>query len=120
MRHWQQQGVYHVENSRTQQQLPLYYQIVEDYHQNRVRLDIRHNLRRRLTQPLLIVHGDEDETVPVQRAHQLKEWKPEAELLLLPGVTHNFGGAHPWPAAELPTEARQAAEATAVFLHRVL
>ncbi|QNH61183.1 alpha/beta hydrolase family protein [Hymenobacter sediminicola] len=120
MQHWQQQGVYHVENTRTKQQLPLYYQIVEDYHQNRLRLDIAHNLRRKLRQPLLIVHGDQDETVPVERAHELKGWKPEAELVLLPAVTHNFGGGHPWQQAELPNEAQQAAEATVEFLRRVV
>ncbi|RPD45220.1 alpha/beta fold hydrolase [Hymenobacter sediminis] len=120
MQHWQQQGVYYVENSRTKQQLPLYFQIVEDYHQNRLRLDIPHNVRRKLRQPLLILHGDQDETVPVQRAHELKSWKPEAELAILPGVTHNFGGSHPWPSPELPTQALTAAEVTMEFLGRVL
>jgi uncharacterized protein len=121
MQQWQQQGVFHVENSRTGQQLPLYFQIVEDYHRNRLRLDIRHNLRRKLRgRPLLIVHGDQDETVPLQRAYQLKEWQPAAELVILPSVTHNFGGGHPWQPTELPTEARQAAEVTVEFLRRVL
>ncbi|WP_139923641.1 S9 family peptidase [Hymenobacter sp. DG01] len=120
MQHWQQQGVYYVENSRTKQQLPLYFQIVEDYHQNRLRLDIPHNVRRKLRQPLLILHGDQDETVPVQRAHELKSWKPEAELAILPGVTHNFGGGHPWPSPELPAQALTAAEVTMEFLSRVL
>ncbi|MFD2786661.1 alpha/beta hydrolase family protein [Hymenobacter rubripertinctus] len=116
MTQWQQQGVFHVENSRTKQQLPLYFQIVEDYHQHRLRLDIRHNLRRKLRgRPLLIIHGDQDETVPLARAHQLQQWQPAAELLVLPGVTHNFGGAHPWPSAQLPDQTRQAAEATAAF-----
>lgn len=119
MEHWQQQGVLHVENTRTGQQLPLRYQIVEDYHQNRRRLDIRHNVRRKLRgRPLLVVHGDQDETVPVDRAHELKAWQPAAELLVLPGVTHNFGGAHPWPATTLPAEAQQAAEVTVEFLRR--
>ncbi|TGE14193.1 alpha/beta hydrolase family protein [Hymenobacter elongatus] len=120
MQHWQQQGVFHVENSRTKQQLPLYYQIVEDYHQNRLRLDIRHNVRRKLRQPLLIAHGEQDETVALARAHELHTWKPDAELLVLPAVTHNFGGAHPWPAPDLPAESQQAAEATVAFLRRVL
>ncbi|WP_022823093.1 alpha/beta hydrolase family protein [Hymenobacter norwichensis] len=120
MQQWQQQGVYHVENSRTKQQLPLYYQIVEDYHTNRLRLDIPHNVRRHLRKPLLILHGDQDETVSVQRAHELKIWKPDAELVVLPGVTHNFGGGHPYSASELPTQAQQAAEATVAFLRRVL
>lgn len=120
MQQWEQQGVYYVENSRTKQQLPLYYQIVEDYHTNRLRLDIPHIVRRKLQQPLLVLHGDQDETVPVQRAHELKAWKPDAELLLLPAVTHNFGGSHPWQSKHLPTDAQQAAAATIDFLHRTL
>ena len=120
MQQWQQQGVYHVENSRTKQQLPLYYQIVEDYHTNRLRLDIPHIVRRKLYQALLILHGDQDETVSVQRAHELKNWKPDAELVLLSGVTHNFGGGHPYCSPELPLEAQQAAESTVDFLRRVL
>ena len=119
MLQWQQQGVYHVENSRTKQQLPLYYQIVEDYHANRLRLDIPHIVRRKLHKPLLVVHGDQDETVPVARAYELKSWKPNAELQILLAVTHNFGGAHPWTAKELPTAAKQAADTTVKFLRRV-
>ncbi|MCR5889395.1 alpha/beta hydrolase [Hymenobacter sp. J193] len=121
LQQWQQQGVFHVENSRTGQQLPLYFQIVEDYHRNRLRLDIRHNVRRKLQgRPLLVVHGEQDETVPVQRAYELREWYPAAELAVLPGVTHNFGGAHPWQSNELPDQARQTAETTLAFLRRVL
>ena len=116
MADWQQKGVLHVENSRTKQQLPLYYQLVENYYENQNRLDIEQNLRQRLgSRPVLIVHGDQDETVPLARARQLHEWQPAAELRVLPGATHNFGGAHPWQSAELPEQARQAAEATAEF-----
>ncbi|TGD82635.1 alpha/beta hydrolase family protein [Hymenobacter wooponensis] len=121
MQHWEKEGVFHVENSRTKQQLPLYFQIVEDYHQNRLRLDIPHNVRRKLrNRPTLIVHGDQDETVAVQKAHELKSWHPEAELAILPGVTHNLGGGHPWLQASLPTEAHQTADVTIEFLRRVL
>lgn len=121
MQHWQQQGVFHVENSRTKQQLPLYYQIVEDYHTNRLRLDIPHNVRRKLrNHPLLIVHGDQDETVSLDRARELKSWQPAAELAILPGVTHNFGGGHPWPTDALPAEAQQTADITIDFLRRTL
>ncbi|RFP65866.1 alpha/beta fold hydrolase [Hymenobacter lapidiphilus] len=121
MTHWQQKGVMHVENSRTRQQLPLYYQLVENYYQNRPRLNIEQNLRQRLhDRPVLILHGDQDETVPLDRARQLHEWQPAAELKVLPAATHNFGGAHPWPSAELPEQAKQAAEATAEFFEQNL
>ncbi|MBF9224027.1 alpha/beta hydrolase family protein [Hymenobacter ruricola] len=115
---WVRTGVLHVPNTRTGQQLPLHYQIVEDYHRNRPRLDIAHNVRRKLRQPLLLVHGTEDETVNVAAAHALHALRPEAELLLVPGATHMFGGAHPWASPELPEPARFIAERTADFFLR--
>ena len=115
---WQRTGVLYVPNTRTGQQLPLHYQIVEDYHTNRARLDIPHNVRRKLHQPLLIVHGDQDETVAVAAAHALHRLKPRAELLLVSDAGHMFGGAHPWPETELPAPARHIAEATAAFFKR--
>ncbi|HEX8657938.1 MAG TPA: alpha/beta fold hydrolase, partial [Hymenobacter sp.] len=115
---WQRTGVLHVPNTRTGQQLPLHYQIVEDYLANRSRLDIPHNVRRRLHQPLLLVHGDDDETVPLEAAHALHQLRPNAELLVVPGATHMFGGAHPWPAATLPEPARLIAEHTVEFFQR--
>jgi dienelactone hydrolase len=115
---WERTGVIQVPNARTGVALPMHYQIVENYHANRPRLDIPHNVRRKLRQPLLIIHGDEDETVNVAAAHALQQLKPDAELLLVPGATHMFGGAHPWPNAELPAPARHIAEATAEFFKR--
>ena len=114
MEQWRQDGVQYIDNSRTKQRMPLYYQLAEDFLQNRARLDIPTRVRE-LPQPLLIVHGDADETLPVQMAHELKAWKPDTELLILPGATHNFGGAHPWPAAQLPEAAQVAADATVTF-----
>ena len=115
---WQRTGVLHVPNLRTGQQLPLHFQIVEDYVTNRPRLDIPHNVRRKLRQPLLLVHGDQDETVPVAAAHALRQLKPDAELLLVPQATHMLGGAHPWPDDQLPEAAQFVAERTADFFLR--
>jgi pimeloyl-ACP methyl ester carboxylesterase len=117
---WARTGLLHVPNTRTGQQLPLHYQLMEDYQANRPRLDITHNVRHRLHQPLLIIHGDADETVNVAAAHTLHQLRPDAELLLLPGATHMFGGAHPWPQAELPAPAQTVVEATAAFFERQL
>ena len=75
-------------------------------------------MRRKLHQPLLIVHGDQDETVAVDAAHALHRLKPQAELLLVSDATHMFGGAHPWIETELPAPARRIAEATAAFFKR--
>ena len=115
---WARSGVLHVPNTRTGQQLPIYYQAVENYYAHRLRLDIAHIVRRKLRQPLLLVHGDQDETVDVAAVHRLHQLRPDAELLLLPGTTHMFGGAHPWLSGELPADARRVAEATADFFER--
>jgi pimeloyl-ACP methyl ester carboxylesterase len=92
----------------------MYYQIADDYHANLARLDLP-RLVPQLRQPLLIVHGDPDETVPLGAAHELLARKPDAELLVVPGAGHMFGGSHPWAAPELPPLARLVAERTATF-----
>jgi dipeptidyl aminopeptidase/acylaminoacyl peptidase len=112
---WQQDGVLHVPNARTGQQLPMYYQIVEDFHRNPTRLDLP-ALMPGLRQPLLLIHGDQDETVPVAAVHQLHAGQPTAEVLVVPGANHVFGGAHPWPEARLPAQVELVAERTAAFL----
>jgi hypothetical protein len=49
-----------------------------------------------ITVPWLIVHGRDDETVPASEAERLSSLAgPNAELLILDGVNHSFGGKHP-------------------------
>ncbi|MGI4873595.1 MAG: alpha/beta hydrolase family protein [Janthinobacterium lividum] len=112
--HWQQAGVVYVPNARTGQQLPMHYQIFEDYTAHRPRFDLP-ALMPGLRQPLLLIHGDQDETVPLAAAHQLQAAQPTAELLVVPGAGHQFGGAHPWPSSQLPAPAQLIAERTAAF-----
>ena len=114
---WQRAGVLYVPNSRTGQQLPMYYQIAEDYYKNRARLDLP-QLVPQLRQPLLLVHGDPDETVPLSAAETLLAAKPDAELFIVPGAGHMFGGSHPWPAPALPPLAQLVAEHTATFFRQ--
>ncbi|WP_299823715.1 alpha/beta fold hydrolase [uncultured Pontibacter sp.] len=117
MEAWKQEGVQWVLNGRTGQKMPLYYQIVEDFEKNRHRLDIP-NVILNMRQPLLLIHGEEDETLPIQMAHNLKRWKPDAELNLLPQADHSFGGSHPYEAEELPAAAKAAADLTIDFFRK--
>lgn len=97
---WEHTGVDHYTNSRTGQQMPLYFQLYEDYQANKDRLDIITAVRR-LTIPLLVCHGTNDEAVPVAAAHRICEAATEAELFLLPS-DHVFGRKHPWTEGHLP------------------
>ena len=114
---WEQDGVIYVPNTRTGQQLPMHYQIFEDYTTHRARFDLP-ALMPHLRQPVLLVHGDQDETVPLTAAHQLQAGLPAAELLVVPGAGHQFGGAHPWPGPGLPAAAQLVAERTVAFFEQ--
>ena len=44
----------------------------------------------RFTGPVLIVHGDEDETVPVEYGIRAAERYRDCKLVLIPGDTHCY------------------------------
>jgi fermentation-respiration switch protein FrsA (DUF1100 family) len=69
-----------------------------------------------MKQPLLAFHGTEDETLPVNMAHDIKSWKPETELIIYEGANHVFGAAHPWEKDELPDLFKDIVEKSSEFL----
>lgn len=102
---WEKNGVYFVENSRTNQNMPLYYQLVVDFKKHRDRLDIP-AAATRINCPWLICHGTEDETVPFNMAVNLKSQNSMAELFMIEGASHTFDGAHPYDSIRLLRHAR--------------
>ena len=111
---WKNEGVQFIQNSRTMQDMPLYYQFYEDFDANRNRLNIP-EATRMLRQAMLIVHGDADETVHVSEAHRLHEYNPEAMLCIVEGANHTFGMRQPWTEATLPLHFEQALQAAHSF-----
>ena len=97
---WKQAGVQYYANSRTMQQMPLYYQLYQDYEQNQARLNIRDAIKR-IHIPVLICHGTKDSSVPVEKAFELIEWQPSAKLFTVES-DHVFGRKHPWENDQLP------------------
>ncbi len=116
---WQKTGVEYIANTRTGQQLPMKYQIVEDYYANRERFNIL-NAAKKLKEKLLIIHGDADESVPAEMAAELKNANTSAQLILMPGCNHSFGGSHPFAEETLPADAQQAADFTIRFFQQFL
>ena len=98
---WRAKGVQYIENKRTNQQMPLYVQLYDDVLNNSDRLSIPKAVKE-MQQPLLAFHGTEDETLPVAMANQIKEWKPDTELIIMQNENHVFGAAHPWEKDNLP------------------
>lgn len=100
MEEWKRTGVQYYSNSRTKQEMPLYYQLHEDYTQHEDELNIEKAIKR-LSIPILICHGSADTAVPVEKAKLLQHWQPNAKLFLVDS-DHVFGRKHPWDSDELP------------------
>ena len=103
---WKKEGVTYILNGRTKQNMPLYWQLYEDFQSNAARLDVE-TAARRLEVPVLIAHGTNDPAVPVSDAKNLNKWCKNARLLLIENANHVFGARHPFVNDELPPDAAQ-------------
>jgi uncharacterized protein len=112
---WKTNGVIYAENSRTKQMLPLYYQFREDFYRNKERLDLV-CVCAKLETPVLLVHGTEDATLPVTEALDLHARIKNAQLKIIDGGDHAFGGKEPWTDSELPPAMKKCIDATIEFL----
>ncbi|MEN7548896.1 alpha/beta fold hydrolase [Rapidithrix thailandica] len=111
---WKEKGVYYIYNGRTKQNMPLYYQLAENFLANRERLSIE-NAVRALEIPYLIVHGTADESVRIDSARQLKDWASGARLLEVTGAGHTFGAYHPYDQPQLPAHLQVVVDKTLSF-----
>ncbi|MCA6073858.1 alpha/beta hydrolase family protein [Fulvivirga sedimenti] len=101
---WKQQGVMYIPNSRTGQDMPMKYDIVEDYFENRKSYHIPSALER-IKAPVLLIHGTADETVPFgETSAVLKKLKnsEHIQFSIIDDANHVFGASHPYSQPELP------------------
>lgn len=107
---WEAGQTVEIENARTRQPMPVGPAYWRDVTANRARLDIP-AAAARLDIPWLIIHGDADPSVPVEEGHRLFDAAGDtAELLVVEGGEHGFGGRHPYAGAT--PELRLVADAT--------
>lgn len=112
---WREEGVVYIENKRTQQQLPIYYQLMEDYKRNRAQLNVE-EAARSLEIPWLICHGDADEAVFVKAAYDLKDYNPAANIKIISKTGHTFDRNHPWSQDQLPEASQELIEHNLDFI----
>ena len=111
---WKETGVQYYTNTRTKQQMPLGYQLYEDFINNRERLDIQ-NAIKSLDIPILLCHGTLDNSVPLANAFKLQSWQPSAQLFTVQS-DHVFGRSHPWASNDLPPAMEAVLDASLQFL----
>jgi uncharacterized protein len=116
---WRQRGFIDIPNARTGDVIPVSIELLHEVEQyGATRLNIA-AAAAQIASPWLIVHGAEDETVPVNEAERLASFAgPNAELLLLDCVNHSFGGKH--PLTEVTPVLDSAARVTADFFAKHL
>lgn len=118
MAEWKKTGVQYYLNGRTKQQMPLYYQLYEDYKNNIKRLDIV-KAATIINCPFLICHGTEDTSVSVDSAHALHKASLHSELLLI-SSDHVFGRKDPWEGPGLPPSMQQVVDKNILFFQKSL
>jgi uncharacterized protein len=116
---WKKDGVIYQLNTRTGQQMPLYYSLREDFYANKKLLDIPAAVKR-MPVPQLIVQGTADDAVLLREAEQMNAWNLLARLEVIEGANHGFGGKHPWESKELPEDTIKALQPTITFFRETL
>ncbi len=120
MENWKKRGFHEVVNSRTGQVFKLGQDMLRDIQINaRKKLHVL-EAAKNLEKPLLVLHGQDDETVPYFEAEQINIFaQPDtSRLMLIPGGTHTFGAKHPFEGSTPALD--QAIEATSAFFLRHL
>jgi fermentation-respiration switch protein FrsA (DUF1100 family) len=113
---WEKEGVYYIRNGRTNQDMPMYFQLYEDIHANRERVDVERAVSH-LAKPLLAFHGTKDQALPLSMGKDLQSWNEDmAELVVVPEADHTYGGYHPYDKETLPEKLQFVCEKTAAFL----
>jgi dienelactone hydrolase len=119
VRDWRTNGALEVLNARTGDVLQMSTDILDDLvaDTGRGRLNIA-AAAARIGIPWLIVHGREDESVPVSETAILAAANPGAVIRIIEGAGHTFGARHPWQGSTPALD--EAMDATVEFFGRVL
>lgn len=93
---WKDTGYIEVENSRTKQVMQLGSELLTDVTKNRKKLNIESAVKK-LDIPILVIHGADDESVPVDEARSIFEWldSTEKSLQIIDEAGHTFNIIHP-------------------------
>ncbi len=110
---WRRVGYLEVENMRTKQMMRMSTRMLEDIETNRERLDILKCVTQ-IEQPILVIHGGRDESVPVAESGEIVSYARDVSHLVIANASHSYNAIH--PLVHVPFELSMAAAATARFV----
>ena len=94
--------------------MPHYIQFYNNFIKNKTRLSVE-NAAKKMMIPHLIIHGDNDLSVPFLHAQNLHRWNTTSKLIVVPKSNHVFGASQPWTKTKLPTNFKFVLEKTIAF-----
>ena len=96
---WKVTGVYLKKNNRTNQELPLGKEFLDEVINCEDEWSIEKAIKQ-LHTPIFILHGEMDEAVPMESSLSLYEWSknnnPKNKLEIIKDATHTFNTKHPF------------------------
>lgn len=111
---WRETGYTLVTNGRTKQAYPIGYQFKQDYIDNVERLNLQAHIKN-LDQPLLLIHGENDDVAPISNSEKIHAVIKHSLFLKLEG-DHTFGASHPWTSDQLPEDLEDVTNETIEFI----
>jgi pimeloyl-ACP methyl ester carboxylesterase len=111
---WRRQGFVDVPNQRTGQMMRMSTAFLDDLEANREAFDLGRAIQE-IQVPMLVIHGERDETVPVAESKRIAARARDASLLTIASATHTLNAIH--PLVRVPRELSLATEVTAHFVH---
>jgi pimeloyl-ACP methyl ester carboxylesterase len=114
LENWKKTGVRYVKNGRTHQEMPHSIEQLTDFETHRNELDIR-NACLALDKPILILHGNQDESVSIEEGEAIAAWTKQS-LHVIHGANHTFGASHPFQKQTLPLELQMCCEKMVEFI----
>lgn len=112
---WKDKGVKYVENKRTKQQMPHFFQFYLDFKENEKRFNIQSAVQS-LKIPFLVIHGDNDKSVLQNEGRDLHSWNKNSKFFSLKNGTHTFSSMHPWQELKLPKGLQLVTETSINFI----
>ncbi len=106
LKQWEKAGIAYIENARTKQQMPHYFQFYLNFKENELRFTVK-NAAQKLKIPHLIIHGRQDDVVLPKEAENLHKWNPNSELVIIDGMNHSLGCVQPWEESKMPVHLEQ-------------
>ena len=110
---WRREGSMDIINARTREVMRMSTRILDDYDAHHEQFDIPAAVSR-LRQPMLILHGGRDESVPIEESLELADAGRDVTRVVIRNASHSYNAIH--PLVHEPGELRMAAAITARFI----